>query len=727
MRKKLKNKLNIACYIKNIYRLIFPLLLAVSLIVTMPVNSSVVYAANVQLSPDLADLAAERDIMALVYLCEEIEVYGEPSLDSEVTATLSSGQTVCIQDASYNQEEEILWIYANFAGDSGICSGYLDRRMLACSDERFLDWERANFGDNFSQIMEIGTYAADGRAVSADIAQFPESYQAGLTKLKNLHPQWVFVPMETGLDWNTVISQELTGGKSLVYKSFPDYTKAGAYDDGNWFYATREILEYYMDPRNGLTEDRIFQFELLTYNETYHTESAVERFLQNTFMRSPTPAPGTVMTYAHIFWAVGAEDIRQVSPFHLAARVYQEQGQGTSGLISGNYPGYEGYYNYFNVGASGTTTAQVITNGLKYAKDHGWNNAYFSILGGADVISANYIKKGQDTLYLQKYNVNPKASHALYTHQYMQNISAPTSEGSSIKKLYAQANSLNNSFVFKIPVYKNMPKSACPYPSGSSDSFSIALQIPSGYDTTVWIDGVPYPSEPKSGMQIVKLTDSKATNAVVYRYENDVSTDVPAVVPTGMYVWTLDYQDGGYTATPQPKLQDLLSYDGFSIRISGDPGIRVKAGIDGTLKKTLVKSGVGGYKLKEYGILMTEKGTDVPNESMDSFVKGGEGVLAGMAYGKDSRGQQIDIVYETVDGRERFTSVLVGIPTSSYKKEYRFRSYAVLSKNGKESVVYGPVVSRSMKALAKQVIKYYAEDSDAYIYLQKIIEEADYE
>lgn len=728
MRKNSKNNLNITCYSKNIYRLIFPLLLAVSLIVTVPVNSSVAYAANAMPSvdaaakdsstADLAAIAAERDIMALVYLCEETEVYGEPSLDSEVTATLSSGQTVYIQDASYNQEEGILWIYANFAEDSGMRSGYFDRRMLACSDERFLDWERANFGDSVSQIMEIGTYAADGRAVSADIAQFPESYQAGLTKLKNLHPQWVFVPMETGLDWNTVISQELTGGKSLVYKSFPDYTKAGAYDDGNWFYATREILEYYMDPRNGLTEDRIFQFELLTYNETYHTESAVERFLQNTFMRSPTPAPGTVMTYAHIFWAVGAEDIRQVSPFHLAARVYQEQGQGTSGLISGNYPGYEGYYNYFNVGASGTTTAQVITNGLKYAKEHGWNNAYFSILGGADVISANYIKKGQDTLYLQKYNVNPKASHALYTHQYMQNISAPTSEGSSIKKLYAQANSLNNSFVFKIPVYKNMPKSACPYPSGSS---SIALQIPSGYDKTVWIDGVPYPSETKDGLQIVKLTDSKVTNAVVYKYENGV--------PTSMYVWTIDYQDGGYTATPQPKLQDLLSYDGFSIRISGDPGIRVKAGIDAMLKNTLVKSGVGGYKLKEYGILVTEKGADVSNESMDSFVKGGEGVLAGMAYGKDSQGQQIDIVYETVGGRERFTSVLVGIPTSSYNKEYRFRSYAVLSKNGKESVVYGPIVSRSMKSLAEQVIKSkdYAEDSDAYNYLQKIIKEAAYE
>ena len=283
--------------------------------------------------------------------------------------------------------------------------------------------------------------------------------------------------MNTGLDWDTVIYNQLQGGRSLVYKTFPDYTKAGAYDDGNWFYATEEILEYYMDPRNALTEDGVFQFELLTYNKTYHTEAAVETFLNNTFMNSSQYAPGTSMTFAHIFWAIGAEEGREVSPFHLAARVYQEQGQGTSGLISGTYPGYEGYYNYFNVGATGTSTTQVIENGLKYAKEKGWTDAYFSILGGADVISANYIKRGQDTLYLQKYNVNPNGYYALYTHQYMQNISAPTSEGKSMKNLYASANSLENTFVFKIPVYENMPEGACPMPTASTD---VILEYPPG-------------------------------------------------------------------------------------------------------------------------------------------------------------------------------------------------------------------------------------------------------
>ena len=53
------------------------------------------------------------------------------------------------------------------------------------------------------------------------------------------------------------------------------------------------------------------------------------------------------MTYAYGFTAIGKEF--NISPFHLASRVYQEQGDGTSPLISGTYQGYEGYYNYYNI------------------------------------------------------------------------------------------------------------------------------------------------------------------------------------------------------------------------------------------------------------------------------------------------------------------------------------------------------------------------------------------
>lgn len=656
----------------------------------------------------LQQLLADREVMALVYLSDEYPLRAQASYDSEVLVNVPSGQMVEIKDVTVDENYEV-WEYVTLLYGTEEYQGYIPRSYLACSDEAFLEWE-SNY--NMNPGASMTTYGLDNRAGYADIEQFPESYRAALTALKAQHPNWIFVKMNTGLDWGTVIYNQLQGGRSLVHKSFPDYTKAGAYDDGNWFYATEDILEFYMDPRNALSEDAVFQFEQLTYNETYHTEAAVESFLNNTFMNSSQPAPGTAMTYAHIFWAIGAEEGRRVSPFHLAARVYQEQGQGTSGLISGAYPGYEGYYNYFNISATGTTTAQVIENGLKYARDKGWNNAYSSILGGADVISANYIKKGQDTLYLQKYNVNPKGYYALYTHQYMQNISAPTSEAKSMKKLYASASSLENTFVFKIPVFENMP-AACPMPTASTD---VILQLPAGCDTTVYLDGVAYAASASNGSYVVKAADTGAKTAVVYRYNE-------AGVPVGMHSWALSYANNAYTATPLPELQDLLTYHGFSVRVTGKSGIRFKTGISAETRAALTSGGLAGYQLKEYGTLVMNNA----NRNQYPMIKGGEKVLSGMSYGINAQGALEDKIFETAEGRYRYTSVLVGLPVDQYKIEYAFRGYIVLEKDGQQITLYGPVVARSIYSLAQQLISMgtYPQGSDADVFLRKIISDAD--
>lgn len=662
----------------------------------------------------LQELVNDREIMAVVYMCDTYPIRRTASYDSEIVTEVSSGQTVFVRDV-YMDDKGDAWECISFFDQNSEYEGYIPRNYLVTADERFLQWE-AQYG------MNPDAYATDtvsengaGKSSYADIERFPKSYREALTALKKKHPTWTFVPMNTGLDWDTVIANEIIGGKSLVYKTFPEYTKEGAFDDGYWYYASKEILEYYMDPRNSLTEDRIFQFEQLTYNESCHTEAALEKFLQNTFMNSSKKAPGTNMTYAHIIWAVGAEEKRKVSPFHLASRIYQEQGDGKSPLISGTYPGYEGLYNHFNVGATGTTTEEVIRRGLEYAKKAKpqWRGAYYSILGGADVISANYIRKGQDTLYLQKYNVNPKAQHALYTHQYMQNISAPASEAKTIRNLYQSANALESPFVFKIPVFKNMPKEASPMPEASHN---VVLQIPAGYDSTVYVDGVEQKAEARNGRQIVSVNPKKeAETAVVYKYNE-------SGVPVGMYVWTLQYKDGAYIETARPKLADLLSYHGFSIRITGKSGIRFKTGISAELRKQLLADGVNGYRLKEYGTLVMNNA----NRKKYPMIKDGEKVLVGMSYGK-TENALTDKIYETVGGRHRYTSVLVGLPAEQYKTEYAFRGYIVLEKNGEETTLYGPVMARSIYSLAKQVLQAgtYPPGSDAEVFLQQMITDAD--
>lgn len=658
---------------------------------------------------ELAGMAQEREIMALVYLSDTYPVRLQPDYESQASVNVPSGQLVNIEDVFVTMDEEEnpeVWYYVRLLSGETEYVGYVPRYYLAVSDERFLGWEES-YGLNF----QTATYAIDnsGYAVYPDIEQFPESYRPALTALKQKHPNWIFAVMNTGLDWNAVIANELTGGKSLVYRTFPDYAKEGLYDDGNWYYASETVLKQYMDPRNALTDDAIFQFEMLTYNPTFHTEAAVDRFLDRTFMNNRQNAPGTATTFGHIFWEVGVQE--GVSPFHLASRVYQEQGQGTSGLVSGVYPGYEGYYNYFNINASGKKTQEVIEKGLKHAKGKEWNNAHASILGGAQVISANYIKRGQDSLYLQKFNVT---SWNTYGHQYMQNISAPTTEAKSIKALYEGTGSLDNTFVFTIPVYHNMPATPCAAPTASTN---VTLPIPAGYaDTTVWLDGIPYTAAVRNGNYIVQAPDASAKTAVVYQYNG-------SGVPVGMYLWTLEYRNNTYTATAQPDLADLLTYHGFSIRVTGKSGIRFKTGISADLRGRLTSSGVNGYMLKEYGTLIMNNA----NRGSYPMVVGGEKVLSGMAYGINPAGALEDKVYETVDGRHRYTSVLVGLPVDQYKTEYAFRGYAVLEQGDSRITVYGPVVARSIYSLADQLLKSgsYAEGTDINQFLRKLMSDAD--
>ncbi len=654
----------------------------------------------------LEEIVQEREIMALVYLCDDLAIRGEADNNSETVVTVPSGQMVEIQGVTVDEEYQV-WEKVSAEVSGTVYEGYIPREYLACSDERFLEWEELYGMNPGAAVMLTGENAT---GVYADIEQFPESYRPALEALKQQHPNWTFVRQNTGLDFQTVINNELQGGKSLVYKSYGDYCKEGQHSP-NWYFASEDILKLYMDPRNSLQENAIFQFEQLTYNESYHTEAAVESFLNNTFMNSGSPAPLTDMTFSHIFWAIGAE--QQVSPFHLAARVYQEQGQGTSPLISGSYPGYEGYYNYFNISASGSTNEQVIINGLTYARNNNWNNAYASILGGANVISANYIKKGQDTLYLQKFNVSPTASNPVYTHQYMQNISAPTSEALSMKRLYESAGALENTFVFKIPVYENMPESPCPMPTFSTN---VVLQVPAGYDaSTIYVDGIPYTPQVRNNRRIVTVPDGNAQAAVVYRYNENGA-------PIGMYVWTLEYRNNAYAVTEQPDLADLLTYHGFSIRITGKAGIRFKTGISTDLRARLLGDGVNGYYLKEYGTLVMNNA----NRVSYPMIKGGEKVISGLAYGTDAGGAHQDSIYETVNGRYRYTSVLVGLPASQYKVEYAFRGYIILTKDGRDITIYGPAMARSIYSLAEQVLNMgtYSQGSDADTFLRKLISDA---
>ena len=117
----------------------------------------------------------------------------------------------------------------------------------------------------------------------------------------------------------------------------------------------------------------------------------------------------------------------------------------------------------------------MIRSGLQEAKDNGWDTRYKALEGGAKSVSSDYIFKGQDTLYLQKFDVDP-SYNGLYWHQYMQNLLGPYSEGKSVRKGYEEMGILNNGFVFKVPVYNNMPGSPCPKPEEGLNAPTVTAQ-----------------------------------------------------------------------------------------------------------------------------------------------------------------------------------------------------------------------------------------------------------
>lgn len=662
----------------------------------------------------LAEVLEQKDILALVYLTDEYTVRSEASLQSAQVTTVNSGQTVHIVGMKMTEEYEP-WIQVEFSKQDVSYTGYIERSYLACSDELFLQWEM-NYGMNPGAYASMFALEESEVQVHADIEQFPESYHEALTALKEAHPNWIFVKMDTGLEWDTVVSEELYGGRSLVPTSLSGALQEGNYSKG-WAYATEEALEYYLDPRNGLTENGIFQFEQLTFNASYHEtcETALQSFLDNTFMKGNVPGwepSGKAGTYAYAFWVIGKN--MNISPFHLASRVYQEQGQGTSPLISGTYPGFEGYYNYFNIGASGTTDKAVIESGLTYAKEATppWDTHYYALHFGAKTLGANYINKGQDTLYLQKFDVDDSSS-GMFWHQYMQNICAPSSEAKSIRKLYEEVGALDNIFVFKIPVYNNMPET-CPLPATSD---RVILGAADGYnDATIWLDGVEYVAEKRNGFYIAHAENMDAKTATMYEYNE-------SGIPIGMKVWSLSSDGVSYRATELTELEDLLTYHGFSIRITGKSGIRCKSGISEATKGLLTSEGVAGYTLKEYGTLIMVDS----NREKYPMVFGGEKILSGMSYGMDESGNLVDKVFETINGRQRFTAVLTGIPREQYKTNLAFRSYVVLLKDNQETVLYGPIVCRNIYRLAEQILelKSYEEGSQADLFLKQLIIDGD--
>lgn len=395
---------------------------------------------------------------------------------------LFNGHPIEVINGVINDENS--WYFIRFRYNGTEYTGYISQKYAELLTKTELLSTDSSTGNTYSTLTFEEKLTNEG---------FPESYKNSLRMLHEKYPLWQFKAFHTGLEWEDAIKNEMGAGvnlipnsKSVEWLSFDEKAynwktdTFTVYDGSTWVTASKEAIEYYMDPRNFLEENTIFQFETLAYRPESQTVEGVKSIIGNTAMNGVefdfTDETGTArrISYADAFMM--SAEYSGVSPLHLASRVKQEVVIGTqlfSTSVCGTVPGYEGLYNFYNIGAyHSTEVGGAVKNGLKFAKNGpssktladncliSWTDRYRAIMGGAYYIGYNYINRGQDTIYLQKFNVTGSNT---YSHQYMANVEAPWSEGKRVFTGYADPVSLP--IEFSIPVYKNMPETACPVPA----------------------------------------------------------------------------------------------------------------------------------------------------------------------------------------------------------------------------------------------------------------------
>ena len=290
----------------------------------------------------------------------------------------------------------------------------------------------------------------------------PSVYKSYIAALKEIYPNATFEFDYIGEDFSDVVSNEeglkkvqmttADSWKALLSSNYDWDTGEWTSSEGGWTYASYEVIAYYMDPRNFLDEDYVFMFLEQSYSDS-ETLEGVQSILEDSFM------------YEYSSYVLSAAQQTGVSAYVLAAILLSEQGTSETPLTSGEYAGYEGYYNFFNVNATGSSTSDVIENGLEYAKEQGWDSVEESILGGAQFYANGYFSYGQDTYYYMYYNVINGSDS--YWHQYATSVWAAYNSTYSVKDIYADLTEAE--FTFRIPVYDNMPDTAVSAPEKDSD------------------------------------------------------------------------------------------------------------------------------------------------------------------------------------------------------------------------------------------------------------------
>lgn len=420
-----------------------------------------------------------------------------------------------------------------------------------------------------------GTFSSDINGI--DENKYP-GVKSLIQNLQNKHGNYKFQVYYTGIDWTEAVTMEYQGhggspknlfSASAKYKGkwYCPICGSKTYDTG-WYCASKEAIEYMMDPRNSLDETSVFQFKNLEIADVSaeNVQTVINsKYGSYSYINNPTAINAMIR----------ASSDYSLNGYSILAKIVNEQGAGSSPLVTGSgYEGnYVGYYNFFNVGAYGNGKATVIRNGLKYAQNKDWSSVEKSILGGSEYYKSQYIGRGQNTLYYQRFNV--VYTNSLFSHQYQQDIMGAQTSGTLLKNYYTISSTISTvEQNFIIPLYENMPRTACSRPS-TTENHSVNYE-----KAKVLTNKLPVRANPNGNRVISYLNDGE-TVRVIERAKN-VSNDgnywdtiVTDTDGTYGYVLRLGIThsaqlpnyifDAKYYADSNPDIKAALGYDEYKL------------------------------------------------------------------------------------------------------------------------------------------------------------------
>ena len=215
-----------------------------------------------------------------------LNVRSTPGTTGSVVKKLAYGAAVTVVSETAGSDGKT-WYKIQFSSGSGTQEGYVRSDYI-------------KFPVSYSYDSTFENYL--------NSQGFPESYKVSLRTLHAEHPTWVFQAQKTGLNWSDVMAAEGAVGTNLVSKSSISSWKSteyGAYDwntgiwtgfDGSsWVAASKDIVAYYMDPRNFLNDTYAFQFLHHAYDSNAQTREGLTSLITGTFLEK-TPESTTAAT-----------------------------------------------------------------------------------------------------------------------------------------------------------------------------------------------------------------------------------------------------------------------------------------------------------------------------------------------------------------------------------------------------------------------------------------------